>query len=54
MEEKKYHIEELKIAGDKVCEPSPAYHSEHHQLHRYHGMRLTTLIPILWGVRWSR
>lgn len=27
MEEKKYHIEELKIAGDKVCEPSPAYRS---------------------------
>ena len=24
MEEKKYHIEESKIAGDKVCEPSPA------------------------------
>ena len=27
MEEKKYHIEESKIAGDKVCEPSPAYAS---------------------------
>ncbi len=27
MEEKKYHIEESKMAGDKVCEPSPAYHS---------------------------
>ena len=27
MEEKKYHIEESKIAGDKVCEPSPAYRS---------------------------
>ena len=25
MEEKRYHIEESKIAGDKVCEPSPAY-----------------------------
>ena len=25
MEEKKYHIEESKIVGDKVCEPSPAY-----------------------------
>lgn len=25
MEEKKYHIEESKIAEDKVCEPSPAY-----------------------------
>ena len=25
MEEKKYHIEESEIAGDKVCEPSPAY-----------------------------
>ena len=24
MEEKKYHIEESEIAGDKVCEPSPA------------------------------
>ena len=27
MEEKKYHIEESKMAGDKVCEPSPAYRS---------------------------
>ena len=27
MEEKKYHIEESKIAGDKVFEPSPAYRS---------------------------
>ena len=27
MEEKKYHIEESKVAGDKVCEPSPAYRS---------------------------
>ena len=27
MEEKKYHIEESKIAGDKVCEPSPTYRS---------------------------
>lgn len=27
MEEKKYHIEESKIAGDKVCEPSSAYRS---------------------------
>ena len=27
MEEKKYHIEESKIAGDKVCEPSPACRS---------------------------
>ena len=27
MEERKYHIEESKIAGDKVCEPSPAYRS---------------------------
>ena len=27
MEEKKYHIEESKIVGDKVCEPSPAYPS---------------------------
>ena len=27
MEEKKYHIEESKIAEDKVCEPSPAYRS---------------------------
>lgn len=27
MEEKKYHIEESKIVGDKICEPSPAYRS---------------------------
>lgn len=27
MEEKKYHVEESKIAGDKVCEPSPACRS---------------------------
>ena len=27
MEEKKYHIDESEIAGDKVCEPSPAYRS---------------------------
>lgn len=27
MEEKKYHVEESKIAGDKVCEPSPANRS---------------------------
>ena len=27
MEEKKYHIEESKVAGDMVCEPSPAYRS---------------------------
>ena len=27
MEEKKYHIEESKIAGDKVCELSPASRS---------------------------
>ena len=27
MEEKKYHIDESKVAGDKVCEPSPAYRS---------------------------
>ena len=27
MEEKKYHIEESKIVGPKVCEPSPAYRS---------------------------
>ena len=27
MEEKKYHIEESEIVGDKVCEPSPAYRS---------------------------
>lgn len=27
MEEKKYHIEESKIVGDKVWEPSPAYRS---------------------------
>ena len=27
MEEKKSHIEESEIVGDKVCEPSPAYRS---------------------------
>ena len=27
MEEKKYHIDESKVAGDNVCEPSPAYRS---------------------------
>ena len=27
MEENKYHIDESKVAGDKVCEPSPAYRS---------------------------
>ena len=27
MEEKKYHIDESKVAGDKVCEPAPAYRS---------------------------
>ena len=27
MEEKKYHIDESKIEGDKVCELSPAYRS---------------------------
>ena len=27
MEEKKYHIDEPKVAGDKICEPSPAYRS---------------------------
>ena len=27
MEEKKYHIDESEIAGDKVWEPSPAYRS---------------------------
>ena len=27
MEEKNYHIEESEIAGDKVCEPSPACRS---------------------------
>ena len=27
MEERKYHIDESKVAGDKVCEPSPAYRS---------------------------
>ena len=25
MKEKKYHIEESEIAGDKVCEPSPTH-----------------------------
>ena len=27
MEEKKYHIDESEIAGDKVCQPTPAYRS---------------------------
>ena len=27
MVEKKYHIDESKVAGDKGCEPSPAYRS---------------------------
>ena len=27
MEERKYHIDESEVAGDKVCEPSPAYRS---------------------------
>ena len=27
MDEKKYHIDESKVAGNKVCEPSPAYRS---------------------------
>ena len=27
MEEKKYYIDESKVAGDKVCEPSLAYRS---------------------------
>ena len=27
MEEKKYHIDESKIAEDKVCVPAPAYRS---------------------------
>ena len=34
MEEKKYHIDESKVAGDKVCEPSPAYRSQH----QHHGI----------------
>lgn len=49
MEEKKYHIEESKVAGDKVCEPSPAYRSATPV-----SWDEAYDIPILWGARWSR
>ena len=53
MEEKKYHIDESKVAGDKVCEPSPAYRSAT-SASSVSWMRLMIPIPILWGARWSR
>ena len=35
-------------------QPIVRQHHLHYQYHPYHGMRLTTPIPILWGARWSR
>ena len=57
MEEKKYHIEESEIVGDRYVSHRlliVLWHHQLHQYHPYHGMRLTTPIPILWGARWSR
>lgn len=51
MEEKKYHIDESKIAGDKVCEPSPVYASvasesvSHHMIDS--GIEQKDEIPVL-------
>ena len=48
MEEKKYHIDESKIVGDKVCEPSPAFASEsvsHHVIDS--GIEQEDEIPVL-------
>ena len=51
MEEKKYHIEESKIVGDKVCEPSPVYASvasesvSHHMIDS--GIEQKDEIPVL-------
>lgn len=51
MEEKKYHIEESKIAGDKVCEPSPAYASVASESVSHHvidsGIEQEDEIPVL-------
>ena len=51
MEEKKYHIEESKIAGDKVCEPSPAYASVASESVSHHvidsGIEQKDEIPVL-------
>lgn len=51
MEEKKYHIEESKIAGDKVCETSPAYASVASESVSYHvidsGIEQEDEIPVL-------
>lgn len=51
MEEKKYHIDESKIAGDKVCEPSPAYASVASESVSHHvidsGIEQEDEIPVL-------
>ena len=51
MEEQKYHIEESKIAGDKVCEPSPAYVSVASESVSHHvidsGIEQKDEIPVL-------
>ena len=51
MEEKKYHIDESKIAGDKVCEPSPAYASVASESVSHHvidsGIEQKDEIPVL-------
>ena len=54
MEERKYHIDESKVAGDKVCEPSPAYRSTASAASSVSWDEASTPIPILWGARWSR
>ncbi len=54
MEEKKYHIEESKIAGDKFVNHRLLIVRQQHLHHPYHGMRLMIPIPILWAARWSR
>lgn len=51
MEERKYHIDESKVAGDKVCEPSPVYASvasesvSHHMIDS--GIEQKDEIPVL-------
>ena len=51
MEEKKYHIDESKIAGDKVCEPSPVYASVASESVSHHvidsGIEQKDEIPVL-------
>ena len=51
MEEKKYHIDESKVAGDKVCEPSPAYASVASESVSHHvidsGIEQEDEIPVL-------